>query len=115
MTNQEIAALTASIVVANTTGSGGNVPDNVCRITLAYREIYATIKDVDQCQQIKGQGQSGEYKNHRKIIEEQLELLIRTNELLFLQIANNPINSPSHGMILEALNRNVQTILSIVS
>jgi hypothetical protein len=112
MTNQEIATLTASIVVA-TAGSCGAVPDNICRITAAYREIYATIKEVDQCVQFKGQ--PGDYKDHRKIIEKQLELLVQTNDLLFLEIANSPINSPANHVILEALNKNVQTILSIVS
>jgi len=108
MTNQEIATLTTTIVVA-VAGSGGSVPDNICRITAAYREIYATIKDVDQCEQLKGQ--PWDSKDHRKIIEKQMDLLVRTNDLLFLQIANTPLNSE----LLDALNKNVQTILSIVS
>ena len=108
MTNHEIATLTTSIVVA-VAGTGGSVPDNICRLTLAYREIYATIKEVDQCEQLKGQ--PWDDKERRKIIEKQVDLLIRTNDLLFSQIANNPLNSVS----LDALNKNVQTILSIAS
>jgi hypothetical protein len=108
MTNQEIATLTTTIVTA-TAGSGGSVPDNIFRITLAYREIYATIKEVDQCEQLEGQPKN--YKDHRTIIEKQLELLVRTNDLLFTEIANGPLNSE----ILDAFNKNVQTILSIVS
>jgi hypothetical protein len=107
MTNQEIAALTTTIVTA-TAGSGGTVLDNICRITAAYREIYATIKEVDQCEQTKGQPSN--YKDQRKILEKQLELLVRTNDLLFVEIANSPLNNS----LLEALNKNVQIILSIV-
>lgn len=99
--------LTTTIVTA-TAGSGGNVSDNIFRITSAYREIYATIREVDQCEQLKGQPK--DYKDHRKIIEKQSELLARTNDLLFIEIANSPLNSE----LLDALNKNVQTILSIV-
>ncbi len=113
MTNQEIATVTATIVAANSATSGGNLPDNIFRIAAAYREIYATVKEVDQCEQIKGP--PWDYKNHRKIIEKQLELLVQTNDLIFLEIANKPLNSPSNGMLLDALNKNVATILSIVS
>lgn len=108
MTNLEIATLTTNIVTA-TAGSGGNVPDNILRITSAYREIYATIKEVDQCGEFEGLSKN--YKDHKKIIDKQLELLVRTNDLLFSQIANNPFDRE----IIEALNRNVQTILNIVS
>jgi hypothetical protein len=113
MTNQEIATVTATIVAANSTTSGGNLPDNIFRIASAYREIYATVREVDQCEQLKGP--PWDYKSHRKIIEKQLELLVQTNDLLFLEIANNPLNSPSNGTLLDALNKNVATILSIVS
>jgi len=108
MTNQEIATLTTTIVVA-VAGTGGSVPDNICRITSAYREIYATIKEVDRCEQLKGQ--SLDHKDNKKIIEKQMDLLVQTNDLLFSEIANKPINST----LLDALNKNVQTILSIVS
>jgi hypothetical protein len=108
MTNQEIATLTTTIVTATATNAG-NGPDTICRITSAYREIYATIKEIDQCEQLEGQPKN--YKDHRTTIEKQLELLVRTNDLLFSEIANKPLNSE----ILDAFNKNVQTILSIVS
>jgi hypothetical protein len=113
MTNQEIATVTATIVAANSTTSGGNTPDNIFRIASAYREIYATVKEVDQCEQCKGS--PWDDKSHRKIIEKQLQLLIQTNDLIFSEIANTPLNSPSNKELLDALNKNVATILSIVS
>lgn len=113
MTNQEIATVAATIVAANSTTSGGSMPENVFRIAAAYREIYATVKDVDQCEQLKGP--PWDYKSHRQIIEKQLQLLIQTNDLLFSEIANNSLNSSSNRMLLDALNKNVATILNIVS
>ncbi len=113
MTNQEIATVTATIVAANAGTSGGNAPDNVFRIAAAYREIYATVREVDQREQLKGP--PWDYKSHRQIIEKQLQLLIQTNDLLFSEIANTPLSSHSNKDLLEALNENVATILSIVS
>ncbi|AIF54138.1 hypothetical protein [Pelosinus sp. UFO1] len=107
MTNQEIATLTTNIVVILATG--GNDPPNICRITSAYREIYATIKVVDQCEQLKGK--PWDCKDHRNLIDKQLDLLVRTSELLFLEITNNPLNIAA----IDALNKNIQTILSILS
>jgi hypothetical protein len=44
-----------------------------------------------------------------------LQLLIQTNDLIFFKIANAPLNSPSNKELLEALNKNAATILSLVS
>lgn len=112
MTNQEIAILAASIVAANSPGSGGSTPDNIFRLAAAYREIYATIKDVDQCEQSKGPPRG--YKD-QKTIERQLGLLVQVNDLIFLEIANNSLNSPLNSVLLDALNKNVTAILNIVT
>lgn len=103
MTNQQIATLTTSIVT-NIVEYGGTPFENIHKIISAYRDIYATIKDVDRA----------DGKDHKIIIEKQLGLLVQTNDLLFLQIMNSPINSPLNNMLLDALNKNIQTILTIV-
>jgi hypothetical protein len=102
MTNLEIATLTASIVADFAENS---TTDNIHKLTAAYREIYATIKEVDQ----------EDCKERRKIIEKQLAFLVQTNELIFSGIMNSPIHGPLNNILFDALNKNIQTILSIVS